>query len=210
VVYSWRKFCVIVLSSGRCYSSHPHVRSIPLLYLNQFTLASISLSWADTAASTIGRLYGSYTRKLPARLPFLRLPLAPRKSLAGFIAATLTGSAVAFGFWGYIAPLRTSGSEMTWSWDDGVRRIAESGEVTSLGAGGVFGLIAISVVSGLVSGIAEALGNHYSPSPFFAMVLTFDVELGSLDDNLTLPIISGGCILGFLKLIGAATSWFSS
>jgi len=42
------------------------------------------------------------------------------------------------------------------------------------------------------------------------MVFTFGVELGSLDDNLTLPIISGGCILGFLKLIGAATSWFSS
>ena len=55
---------------------------------------------------TIGRLYGSYTRKLPTRLPFFRLPLAPRKSLAGFIAATLPGSAVAFGFWGYIVPLR--------------------------------------------------------------------------------------------------------
>ena len=52
---------------------------------------------------------------------------------------------------------------MTWSWDDGVRWKAESGEVTSLGAGYVFGLIAISVVSGLVSGIAEGLGQHYSP-----------------------------------------------
>jgi diacylglycerol kinase (CTP) len=183
------------------------------VWLNSFTPASISLSWADTAASTIGRLYGSYTPKLPARLPFLRLPLAPRKSLAGFIAATITGSAIAFGFWAYIAPLRASGTEMTWSWDDGVRQLSDDGEVTNLGAGGVFGLIAISVVSGLVSGIAEALGELFSISFFFPLSRCIDLdaaELGSLDDNLTLPIISGGCILGFLKLIGAASSWLSS
>ena len=34
------------------------------------------------------------------------------------------------------------------------------------------------------------------------MILILDMrlaELGSLDDNLTFPIISGGCILGFFK-----------
>ena len=39
--------------------------------------------------------------------------------------------------------------------------------------------------------------------------LTMDkmvTDLGDLDDNLTLPILSGGCIWGFLKLF----SWFSS
>ena len=48
----------------------------------------------------------------------LRLPLAPRKSLTGFTAATITGAAT----------------------------------------GGLLGLLAISVVAGLVSGVAEALG----------------------------------------------------
>ena len=52
----------------------------------------LSLSWADTAASTIGRLYGSSTPPLPPQTPILRLPLAPRKSSAGFVAATLTGT----------------------------------------------------------------------------------------------------------------------
>ena len=120
------------------------------------TLAT-SLSWADTAASTIGRLYGPNTRKLPPRLPFLRLPLAPRKSLAGFIAATLTGSAIALVFWGYIAPMRAGGTETTWSWN-GVQRVSENWETANSGAGGTLGLIVVSVVSGLVSGVAEALG----------------------------------------------------
>jgi diacylglycerol kinase (CTP) len=156
------------------------------------TVAILILSWADTAASTLGRLYGANTRKLPSHLPFLRLPLAPRKSLAGFMAATFTASAIALGFWAYVAPMRAGGAETTWSWVSGVRRISENGDVTDLGVGGLFGLIAISVVSGLVGGVAEAL------------------EVGPLDDNLTLPIISGGCILGFFKLIGSAVSWLSS
>ena len=72
----------------------------------------LSLSWADTAASTFGRLYGSNTRKLPARLPFLCLPLAPRKSLDGFTSATLTGAALALGFCGFIAPIRNGGHDI--------------------------------------------------------------------------------------------------
>ncbi|GLB40113.1 putative phosphatidate cytidylyltransferase [Lyophyllum shimeji] len=158
--------------------------------LDVATVAILILSWADTAASTIGRLYGSRTRRLPSRSPILRLPLAPRKSLAGFIAATITGACIAIGFWGWIAPVRR---DITWSWD-GVR--TSSHLLSSLGlggaglrgAGGWPGLGAIGLVAGLVSGVAEAL------------------DLGSLDDNLTLPIISGGCILGFLKLLGLFSS----
>ncbi|KAH9474900.1 CTP-dependent diacylglycerol kinase 1 [Psilocybe cubensis] len=156
------------------------------------TVAILILSWADTAASTFGRLYGSYMRKLPARLPILRLPLAPRKSLVGFLAAAATGSAIALGFWGSIAPMRAGGQDLTWSWDEGVRQVAQGTEPKALGGGGALGLLAISIVAGIVSGISEAL------------------DLGALDDNLTLPIISGGCILGFLKLLGIAASWFSS
>jgi len=121
-------------------------------------MSIFSLSWADTAASTFGRLYGAYTPKLPARLPFLRLPLAPRKSLAGFLAATLTGACIAFGFWGFVAPLCAGRTQLTWSWDDGVRQVLNDGVATNLGAGGATGLLILAVVSGLVSGIAEALG----------------------------------------------------
>ena len=121
-------------------------------------MSIFSLSWADTAASTFGRLYGAYTPKLPARLPILRLPLAPRKSLAGFLAATLTGATIAFAFWGFAAPLRAGGAQLTWSWDDGVRQVLNDGVTKNLGAGGATGLLTIAVVSGLVSGIAEALG----------------------------------------------------
>ncbi|KJA18691.1 hypothetical protein HYPSUDRAFT_920321 [Hypholoma sublateritium FD-334 SS-4] len=152
------------------------------------TVAILILSWADTAASTIGRLYGSSTSRLPARVPLLRLPLAPRKSLAGFIAAAVTGAAIAFGFWGFVAPLRAGGRDITWAWDGGVRGAAGA----SFGGGGALGLVALSVVAGVVSAVAEAL------------------DLGSLDDNLTLPIISGGCILGFFKLVGLAASWLTS
>jgi diacylglycerol kinase (CTP) len=36
------------------------------------------------------------------------------------------------------------------------------------------------------------------------------IDLGLLDDNVTLPIISGGRLLGFLKLLGMAASWLTS
>jgi len=162
------------------------------------TVAILILSWADTAASTIGRLFGSYTPKLPSRVPFLRLPLAPRKSLAGFLAATVSGASIAFGFWGWIAGMRNGGRDVVWSWDGGVRGFThmetEGSAAGALGAGGPLGLLAISVVAGVVSGVAEAL------------------DLGSIDDNLSLPIISGFSILGFVKVLGLAaiaSSWFS-
>ena len=83
--------------------------------------------------------------------------MAPRKSLAGFTAATITGAAVTLGFWGFVAPLRNGGLDISWAWKGGVRQ-ATAGEPTSMGAGGLLGLLAISVVAGLVSGVAEALG----------------------------------------------------
>jgi len=141
------------------------------------------LSWADTTASTFGRLFGSRSPRLPSRLPVLRLPLAPRKSVAGFIAASVTGTLIAVGFWGWVAPLRgvtTTGISWAWANSDTSRQAGVTG--------GWIGLGLVGVVAGLVSGVAEAL------------------DLGSLDDNLTLPIISGGCILGFFKLLGLFSS----
>ncbi|KAF5345388.1 hypothetical protein D9756_010988 [Leucocoprinus leucothites] len=98
------------------------------------------------------------------------LSSSPRKSYAGFIAASLTGAMIAVGFWAWIALMRFEGREVSWDFVRGV----------TLGGGGE--------ERGGVDGVAEAM------------------DLGSLDDNLTLPIISGGCILGFLSLAG----WISS
>lgn len=153
-------------------------------------VAILILSWADTAASTFGRMFGRLTPPLPRRLPLLGLPLAPRKSLAGFIAASLTGACVAIAFWGWIAPLRNNGVDLLWTWQGGVSATSSLlkwfGMSSGLGgASGWTGLGIIGLVSGLVSGVAEAL------------------DLGPVDDNLTLPIISGGCILAFFKLIAA-------
>jgi len=159
------------------------------------------LSWADTNASTFGRLWGRYTPALPKSL--LGLPLAPRKSLAGFLAASITGGLTAVGFWSYIAPLAMN-PEVTWTWGEGVVGYGRSaagdivGETIRAGmekmgwgpvhTGGWIGLGVIGIVAGLVSGVAEAL------------------DLGSLDDNLTLPIISGGCLWGVFRLFGYISS----
>ncbi|KAE8225999.1 hypothetical protein CF319_g1353 [Tilletia indica] len=54
----------------------------------------MTLSWADTAASLFGRMFGSYTPPLPSP------PFASRKSLAGFMAAAVAGAGIAALFWG--------------------------------------------------------------------------------------------------------------
>ncbi|KAF9269535.1 hypothetical protein L218DRAFT_915725 [Marasmius fiardii PR-910] len=163
--------------------------------LDVATVAILILSWADTAASTIGRLWGSRTPKLPSHIPLIpffpkspvRLPLAPRKSVAGFMAAFVTGSAIAAGFWGWIAPMRTNVPDVTWWFDGGV-----GAGLSMNGSGGWLGLGLISVFAGLISAVAEAL------------------DLGSLDDNLTLPVISGGGLFGLFKLLGVVCSWLEA
>ncbi|KAH7909171.1 hypothetical protein BJ138DRAFT_1181212 [Hygrophoropsis aurantiaca] len=148
------------------------------LPLDIAVVAILILSWADTAASTFGRMFGAYTPALPR-------PFAPRKSLAGFIAAAITGACIAAGFWTWIGPLRDA--DLTWSWEQGVSPAflgysSSSDDVAK--TGGWAGLAVISLFAGLVTGVAEAL------------------DLGSIDDNLSLPIIAGGCIWGLLKLLG--------
>jgi diacylglycerol kinase (CTP) len=151
------------------------------------------LSWADTSASTFGRLWGKRTRALPRS--FLGLPFAPRKSLAGFVAASLTGALTAAAFWGWFAP-SVNRPDVSWTWMDGfslssavkdhaldsVRRRG------SFNLGGWVGLGVIGVFAGFVSGVAEAL------------------DLGSVDDNLSLPVISGTCLYGLFRLFGYASS----
>lgn len=147
------------------------------------------LSWADTAASTFGRLYGQFTPRLPARSPILGLPLAPRKSLAGFVAAAITGAAVAVGFWSFVAPLREQKPELSWTWEGGVGRAFANSDSKMFS--GWTGITTIGIVAGLVTAVAEAL------------------DLGSIDDNLSLPIITGGCLWGLFKVCGWLGGVFS-
>ncbi len=77
------------------------------------------------------------------------------------------------------------------------------------GLGGGVGLVVLSVVAGIVSAVAG--GSRYGVVRVLVEACAdFYTDLGSLDDNLTLPIISGGCILGFFKLVGMAASWLTS
>lgn len=163
-----------------------------MLCSSNCVISGCSLSWADTAASTIGRLWGRYTPPLPARVPILGLPLAPRKSVAGFIAGSITGALITAGFWGWIGPL--GNADPMWSLEGGV---AGTGVLM-----GWLGLGLISVVGGIISGVAEALGTlRFLHILALHRVHRLRADLGSLDDNLTLPIISGGCLLGFFKCL---------
>jgi diacylglycerol kinase (CTP) len=101
-------------------------------------------------------------------VPLLGLPLAPRKSLAGFLAASITGAATAILFWRFAPPFRLGGasSDISWSFDQGFqlptddtvgRAILDAG-YTGFKASGWLGLGLIGLTAGIVTGIAEALG----------------------------------------------------
>ena len=162
---------VALVSVLMCVNIHPTLLTcFTLLLLN-------SLSWADTAASTFGRLWGRHTRPLPSRVPILGLPLAPRKSLAGFLAASITGAVIVFSLWSWLVPA-VGGPEPTWDWTLGVtgpgvdhspigqsvKAVLRDAGFSGLPTGGWVGLAVISIVSGLVTGIAEALGTSSFPS----------------------------------------------
>jgi len=136
------------------------------------------LSWADTAASTVGRMYGSRTPKLPTSsiplpVPFLppsrwpRLGFARRKSTAGFLASTMTGAIIIASFWGYFAHMRT---------------VPPAVSLDCSGDRWPLGLMGLSMLGGVASGVLEA------------------IDFGTLDDNLTLPILSGSFIYLLLQV----------
>ncbi|KAI1432063.1 hypothetical protein GGR50DRAFT_689217 [Xylaria sp. CBS 124048] len=138
------------------------------------------LSWCDTAASTFGRLYGRYTPRIRRG-----------KSLAGSLAAFLVGVTTATWFWGSLAP-RTGpfpGDDLHPFMFQGVLRLPtllsnmlgfdESAVLRGPAALGV-----MSLWSGLVAAGSEV------------------IDLFGWDDNLTIPVLSGVGIWGFLKLFG--------
>ncbi|KAJ5888577.1 hypothetical protein N7495_008618 [Penicillium taxi] len=143
------------------------------------------LSWCDTAASTFGRLYGCYTPRL-----------RKGKSLAGTMAAWFVGVVTAATFWGWFVPyigtfpndpegafMFTGRLNLLPNFIRGLLgwQISDSSSTTITGP---LALGVLSVVSGVV-----AAGSEF-------------IDLWGWDDNLTIPILSGFGLWGFLKVFG--------
>ena len=116
------------------------------------------------------------------------------KSLAGSLAAFAFGVASAILFWGMIAPAVPA------SFNQGVDSFAYDGrlvlpssmrEVLALSESqaqitGSLALWALAIVSGLVASVSEA------------------IDIFGLDDNLTIPILSGAGLGAFLWAFGGS------
>ena len=141
-------------------------------------MSVLLLSWCDTAASTFGRLYGRYTHRLRRG-----------KSLAGSAAAAIVGVAAAGLFYGVMVP-------QYWGFEDdfmykGTLSLPEAAKqglgLMGEGQGIIGGWLALGVISlwsGLVASASEV------------------VDLFGWDDNLTIPVLSGLGLAGFLKVFG--------
>ncbi|KAL4779868.1 hypothetical protein BJX76DRAFT_339498 [Aspergillus varians] len=147
------------------------------------------LSWCDTAASTFGRLYGRYTYSL-----------RKGKSLAGTLAACLVGVVTAAAFWGWFVPYVgtfPSDPEGAFMYTGRLNLIPEpvknligwTATTASDSENGtvITGPLALGVMS-IVSGIVAA-GSEF-------------IDLFGWDDNLTIPVLSGIGLWGFLKIFG--------
>jgi len=139
-------------------------------------MSILLLSWCDTAASTIGRKYGKYTPKI-----------RQGKSLAGTAAACVVGIATAVVWWGWVVPAN-------YGWEDTFQfkgelnapRLPGLTPQTALTpvATGWLALGVMSLWSGVVASVSEA------------------IDIFDWDDNLTIPVLSGIGLWGFLKVFG--------
>ncbi|KAL1842427.1 hypothetical protein VTJ49DRAFT_5275 [Mycothermus thermophilus] len=142
-------------------------------------MGTLLLSWCDTAASTFGRLYGRYTPRI-----------RKGKSLAGSAAAFVVGVATSVFFWGWLAPVKgpMPGDEnfmFTGTLGLPARLATAIGlEPAVATISGGLALGAVSLWSGFVAAASEV------------------VDLFGWDDNLTIPVLSGLGIWGFLKVFG--------
>jgi diacylglycerol kinase (CTP) len=140
------------------------------------------LSWCDTAASTFGRLYGRYTIRLRSG-----------KSLAGTLAAFLTGLLTAVMFWGWLVPRIGTFP------DDPPAAFMFTGELglpqpltaylgwtpAAARIGGATALAVMGFWTGLVASFSEF------------------VDIMGWDDNLTIPVLSSMGLWTFIKTFGA-------
>lgn len=145
-------------------------------------LSILLLSWCDTAASTFGRLWGRYTPRV-----------RKGKSLAGSLAAFVVGVLAAIIFWDWLAPMVPS------EWNTGDNAFAFTGSLTlraeireifgwpraGTAIDGYPALIIVALTSGLVASVSEA------------------IDIFGLDDNLTIPILSGIGLGAFFWAFGS-------
>ncbi|EQK97805.1 hypothetical protein G6O67_005844 [Ophiocordyceps sinensis] len=142
-------------------------------------MSVLLLSWCDTAASTFGRLWGRYTPRLRRS-----------KSLAGSLAAFFVGVATSYFFYGWLVPTigPMPGDENfmfkgALSLPSALKdALGISDHVAAIT--GPLALGVLSVWSGFVASASEAM------------------DIFGWDDNLTIPVLSGLGICGFLKLFG--------
>ena len=140
-------------------------------------MSVLLLAWCDTAASVGGRIWGRYTPRIRRG-----------KSLAGSIAATVIGLATTIVFYGYSVPSHWGIEEDfmfrgTLSLPTAARKLLGLGiDQSSIGGWAALGVL--SVWSGLVASASEL------------------VDLWGMDDNLTIPILSGAGLWGFLNVFG--------
>jgi diacylglycerol kinase (CTP) len=143
-------------------------------------ISILLLSWCDTAASTFGRLWGHRTWRV-----------RKGKSFAGSIAACITGFLTAVMFWGWLSPKMSA-------YDQGANAFAFQGVLAlpptisqyldlTVSQASITGPLALGVMSlwaGLVASASEA------------------IDLFGWDDNLTIPVLCGAGLYGFLNLFG--------
>jgi diacylglycerol kinase (CTP) len=144
----------------------------------------VLLSWCDTAASTFGRLWGRYTPRI-----------RKGKSLAGSLAAMAVGVATAVWFWGYLAP--NTGAIN--GWDTGENSFAFQGRLSLPTS--IKGFLGWSDSEGTITG-GVALGVVSLWTGFMAAA-SEAVDLFNWDDNLTIPVLCGAGLWGFLKVFGS-------
>ncbi|TLS25037.1 hypothetical protein PpBr36_06995 [Pyricularia pennisetigena] len=142
-------------------------------------VGTLLLSWCDTAASTFGRLYGAYTPRIRRG-----------KSLAGSTAAFIVGVATAGAFWGWLRP--------TYGPFPGDDTFMFTGTLALPQA--VCEIVGITREAATITG-PLALGVMSLWSGFVASASEV-VDIFGWDDNLTIPVLSGAFIWGFLKVFG--------
>jgi len=134
------------------------------------------LSWCDTAASTFGRLWGHLTPRI-----------RKGKSLAGTIAACLTGIITAVLWWGWLGPLYSylNKGDNAFAFQNVLTLPTHAQQLLGLSPAqssitGYTALGVMSLVTGIVASGSEAL------------------DLFGWDDNLTIPVLCGAGLWGFL------------
>lgn len=131
------------------------------------------LSWCDTAASVFGRLFGKYTPPLPLR----GLVFAPRKSLAGSLAAFTSGALAGYLFFYVFGPYGEQG-DLSWLGPHGSRSTGKHPEPPTTFAQLPYPQSQASVpLLCFITGISAALSEA--------------IEFWGLDDNLTMAPLAG-------------------